>query len=158
MPETTTPVRYTIPTGRATAIVWQLAAYAECVLSPYPGDDPEDGFRLHADEDGFVRFHVSPVDSGDKLVKLVMRCKVGDQETLHPLELRVGDKPSNEFPAPPTEGSFKPKAAQVRPALTSEEALHLSDEELRLRGHSIRPDPETAPDAFLAWRRVALRR
>jgi hypothetical protein len=156
MPETTTPVRFTIPTGRATAIVWQLAAYAECVLGPYPGDHTQDGLPLYADEDGFVRFHVRPVDSCDKLVKLVMRCKVRDREMLHPLELRVGDKPSDDFPAPPREGSFKPKGARVRPALTSEEALHLSDEELRLRGHSIRPDPETAPDAFLAWRRVAL--
>ena len=157
MTETAPAVRYTIPAGRATMIVWQsAAACAECILSSHHGDDLEDGLRLYADEDGVVRFHVRPVTSGDKPVKLVMRCKVRDQEMLHPFEFRVGDKPSNDFPAPPRAGSCKPKGAYVRPALTPEEALHLSDEELRRRGLSIRPDPETAPEAFLAWCKVAL--
>jgi hypothetical protein len=154
MTETAPAVRYTIPAGRATPIVWQSAANAECILGPDPG--AKDGLRLYADEDGVVRFFVRPVASGDKPVKLVMRCKVRDQEMLHPFEFRVSDKPSNDFPAPPRPVSWKPKGAFVRPALTPEEALHLSDEELRKRGLSIRPDPETAPEAFLAWRRVAL--
>ena len=154
--ETAPAARYTIPAGRATAILWQSAAFAECILGPHRGDDPEGGLRLYADEDGFVRFYVRPVASSDKPVKLVMRCKVRDQEMLHPFEFRVGDKPSNDFPAPPRAGSCKPKGAYVRPALTPEEALHLSDEELRRRGLSIRPDPETAPEAFLAWCKVAL--
>jgi len=154
MTETAPAVRYTIPAGRATPIVWQSAADAECILGPDHG--AKDGLRLYADEDGVVRFYVRPVASGDKPVKLVMRCKVRDQEMLHPFEFRVSDKPSNDFPAPPRAVSWKPKGAYVRPALTPEEALHLSDEELRKRGLSIRPDPETAPEAFLAWRRVAL--
>ena len=46
------------------------------------------------------------------------------------------------------------EGASVLQALSKEDALHLSDEELLRRGYGRRPNPEEAPESFKDWRRT----
>ena len=87
-------------------------------------------------------------------LNLVANCEVGGNVRRYPLELRVSSKPNPEMPAPPRE-SPKPlqQDASFRPALSEEDMLHLSDEELLKRNYPPRPNPDKAPQAFKSWQR-----
>ncbi len=152
----TPPVRHTIPPGRSTLIFWQAAPDAECYLIDHNASDHRSGLRLFADQSGVVRFYALPTAGCDELVRMAIICKTGGLTTRHPFEFRVNHQCDADFPLPPRENAAVRPKGSVRPALTEEEALRLSDEEIRGRGYPSRPDPEAAPGAFLTWRRMVL--
>jgi hypothetical protein len=56
------------------------------------------------------------------------------------------------LPAPPVESALVHlQSGKLRPLLSLDEALKLTDEEVLARGYPLRPHPEEAPRAFRSW-------
>ena len=98
---------------------------------------------------GLTRFYVYP-PKGSKIIKYVLDCDVDDKVTQYILELHINSEPTAEIPSPPQEPKWEGK---VRPALSEEEMLNLSDSELSKRGYLRRPNVDKSSNAFKIWRR-----
>src|SRR6188472_4095066 len=145
--------RYSVPAGISSPIIMKTEPGATCTL--YAEDKPDQGLKLYADQEGVIRFHVRPVATkSDITAKFIIQCEVGDKTTQFPFELRVSSKPTAEIEASRESPQHIPRAASVRPALSEQDMLHLSDEELLKRGYPLRPSPEAVPEAFRAWQRT----
>ena len=106
---------------------------------------------------GRVRFHVRPATHNTathEIARLEVDCTAKGNVVRYPLHLRVGLEPTADMPSPPVE---KPLAlrhgVRMRRALSSDEAMLLSDEEALAQGLPLRPNPESVPQAFDAWLR-----
>jgi hypothetical protein len=149
------PIRYTVAPSIASQITLKTSPGAACILYREGEPDPSHHLKLYADQDGMVRFHVHPSGESEDLVRVIVEYEVGGKITRHPLELRASSQPTLEIPAPALQGPrARREGASVRPALSEEEALRLPDEELLKGGYPPRPDPDAAPEAFRAWRKV----
>jgi peptidase A4-like protein len=130
---------------------------ARCAIRPA---DEERDFRrwltLYADPQGLIRFFVHPASEHDEPARFVVDCESEDGAFHeYPLELRLSPTPSDEMPAPPSpHAKGRRSGATLRPPLSREELLHLSEDELLERHYPLRPDPDEAPDAFNTWRRA----
>lgn len=148
-------IRYTIRPNIASKIVLRTLPYGVCTLHPEGDVGSAGSLKIFADRDGIVQFHVRPDNASDNLTKVMIDCNVNGNVTHFPLELRAGYTPTHDMPAPPLE---KPRRmhndALVLPALSENEAFQLSDQELLSRGYPPRPNLETVPEAFNAWRRA----
>lgn len=90
--------------------------------------------------------------AAEEVAAFAVDCSSDGQSRTFGLELRPNSTPSLEMPAPTAE-KRTPKARDViRPALTKEDVLQLSDE-LAKREYPVRPNPKQAPDAFADWLR-----
>jgi len=154
--ETTQAIRYTVPPRNDTKVVFNTLPGATCTLGLEDNTDSNSNssIKLYADQEGAVRFYVRPEMESEDLIKLAVDCEVAGNVRRHPLELRVSSKPTPEMPAPPRE-SPKPlqQDASFGPALSEEDMLHLSDEELLKMNYPPRPNPDKAPQAFKSWQR-----
>lgn len=81
-----------------------------------------------------------------------MDCKVGDDITRFPVELRIGSSPTLEAPAP-RDLARPSTVTSVRPALSENEMWSLSNEESSKKGYPHRPDPKKSPSAFDVWKK-----
>jgi len=147
--ETARPVRLTIPPKAATPIALATLPNATCSL--HPEGDTTQSVKLFADEEGTVRFHVSPSAESDMAVPMMVDCEADGVAQTFPLALRPNSTPTADMPAPAAEVRKPRPGAFVRPALTGDEAATLSDEELAARGYRRRPDPKDSPKAHAAW-------
>jgi hypothetical protein len=156
--ETLSPLRYTVTPGIHTPIAVKVLPDAPCTLHAEDDDDPHRTLKAYADSDGIVRYHVMPLGESGRLDRLVIDCPRGKEIVRHPLHLRSSFEPTSDIPPPPKEHRLKHRpGARVRPPLSLEDALHLTNKELLPRGYPLRPDPEAAPDAFGAWFRAVSR-
>ncbi len=153
--ETVEPVRYSISPGFSSELHVQTLPGAVCALRREGDPDGARSFRLCADQDGVVRLHVQPSREHSEIARLIIDAEADGKRIHVPLELRPTAKRSRQMPAPPAR-SPKPRreGAQLRPALEDHELLKLGDEALRERGYPLRPDPDSAPGPFNAWRRA----
>jgi hypothetical protein len=148
-------LRFTVRPRISTKVVIKTLPGAVCTLHKEDNTDSVKGLKLFADQDGIIRFHTRPYRESEVLRKMIIDCESNGSVTRYPLELSVSFKPTREMPAPPVE-SVKPppEGTSILPALSKEDMLHLSDEELMNRHYPPRPNPEQAPGAFNRWCRA----
>jgi Peptidase A4 family len=106
-----------------------------------------------SDEEGNLILQVSANVSEGYEENLVLSCTTDHIERRVPLSLRVGTRPTQEFPFPPVP---KLRTSSVRRRLTRTEALLISHSELREMGYPTRPKVESGP-SFERWLRQVTR-
>jgi hypothetical protein len=154
---TPVPIRYTVMPGISSPIVLKTLPNAVCTLQREGESISDSSLKIYSDEDGIVSFYVSPDIESNDIAKVVLRCEVQEKVLYYPIELRSSFEPTNEMPSPSNED---PKPLQkkdneyTRPALSEEEILNLSDEELLKRNYPPRPDSKESPEAFYNWRKI----
>ena len=89
-----------------------------------------------------ICFHVRPSVEAEVIAKFVIECEADAKISHYPLELRGSRKDTPEMPFPDKERPPRKERQSVRPALSREEGLRLSDKELLDRGYPPRPDPK----------------
>jgi len=145
------PVRLTVAPNTPSRIAMKTLPKATCTLHAEGDSDAAHSFKVFADDEGMIRFQVSPSAESEQTARFAVDCAADGQSGTFALELRANAVPSYDMPAPATEVRT-PKASDViRPALTKAEALRLSTEELLKRGYPVRPDGKQAPDALATW-------
>jgi len=144
--------RHTVRPGIRTPLFLKTVPEATCLLRRPEDTDPERGLKYFADDDGIICVHVRPSVEAEDVAKFVIECSADGRVTHHPLELRASQKDTPEMPFPARQRPAREKRGTIRPALSEEEALRLSQEELRERGYPPRPHLEAfAP--FKTWLR-----
>jgi hypothetical protein len=137
------PRRYTVAPHIHTAVTIRTLPHAVCCVHAEADSDPKHSLKVYADGEGVVRFHVQPSSATHDIARLEVDCATDDKFVRYPLHLRVSLVPSVEMPSPPVE---KPLARRhddlVRPALSVDEAIRLTDEEALARGIPMRPNPD----------------
>ncbi|HXK06687.1 MAG TPA: hypothetical protein VMS37_30105 [Verrucomicrobiae bacterium] len=146
----TAPERhFTAPPDVLTAVVLQTVPDAPCDLHPAGVNDPSQNMRLYGNVEGYVRFHLTPVqDVQDAYLQL--DCTAAGVAATYPLHLRIAASPTEDMPAP-EHFVPPPRGSKVRPALTEEAARQLSDEEIIARGYPARPKATESPEAYAKW-------
>jgi hypothetical protein len=145
------PVRLTVAPSVPSPIAMKVLPKATCVLHAEGARDAEHSLKLFADDEGTVRFNVHPSAESDQPARFQVDCEAAGQASRFPLELRPNLSPTAEMPAPSPEVPQSKPEALLRPALTVDDALHFSAEELATQQYPPRPDPQQAPDAFATW-------
>jgi hypothetical protein len=152
--ETAAPRRYTVAPNIHTPVSVRTLPYAECSVHAEDDADPKHSLKVYADGEGVVRFHVQPSSATHDIARLVLDCTANGNVVRYPLHLRVSLEPSQDMPRPPLE---KPLAerheALLRPPLSLDEAMRLTDEQALARELPMRPNPDEVPKAFNAWLR-----
>jgi hypothetical protein len=145
------PLRLTVAPHTSSRIAMKTLPQATCLLHPDGDSDTSRSFKLFSDDEGMIRFNVSPREESDQAAAFAVDCTSDGQSRTFGLELRPSPAPSVDMPAPAAE-MRTPKASDVvRPALTQAEAVQLSDEELVKREYPVRPIAAQAPEAFAGW-------
>jgi hypothetical protein len=152
--EFASPRRYTIAPKIHTPVTIRTLPHAVCSVHAEGNDDPRCSLTVYADGEGAVRFHVMPSSATQDIARLDVDCAANGTVVRYPLHLRVNATPSSDMPLPPFE---KPLAerheALMRPALSLDEAMRLTDNEALARELPLRPNPDEVPKAFNAWLR-----
>jgi hypothetical protein len=152
--ETAAPRRYTVAPLIHTPVLIRTLPHAVCSVHAEGNADPKHSLKVYADGEGVVRFHVQPSSATHDIARLEVDCAANGNLVRYPLHLRVSLEPSMEMPSPSLE---KPLAlrhdVRMRPTLSIDEAMHLTDEEALAKGFPLRPNPDEVPKAFNAWLR-----
>ena len=137
------PRRYTVAPHIHTPVTIRTLPHAVCSVHAEADADPKHSLKVYADDEGVVRFHIQPSSATHDIARLEVDCTADDKLVRYPLHLRISLVPSVEMPSPPVE---KPLARHhdglVRPALSYDEAMRLTDEETLGRGLPMRPNPD----------------
>ncbi|MDQ6916584.1 MAG: G1 family endopeptidase [Pseudomonadota bacterium] len=152
--ELASPRRYSVAPFVHTPITLRTLPYAICSVHAEGTDDPKHSLKVYADGEGVVRFHVQPSTITHDIARLEVDCAANGSVVRYPLHLRVSVGPNADMPAPPLE---KPMAlrhdVRVRPPLSADDAMSLTDQAALARGYPSRPNPDEVPKAFNAWLR-----
>jgi hypothetical protein len=146
------PTRFTVKPNAPSAITMKTIPNADCVLHAEGATDVH--HKLFADSDGMIRFFITPGAESEQPAHFQVDCTADGKVSTFPLHLRSNSYPTSDMPAPVAETPKLRPEAYVRAALTEDETLHLSDEDLAVRGYPTRPDPEQEPAAFATWKRA----
>jgi hypothetical protein len=137
------PRRYTVAPHTHTPVTIRTLPHAVCSVHAEADADPKHSLKVYADDEGVVCFHIQPSSATHDIARLEVDCTTSDKLVRYPLHLRISLVPSVEMPSPPVE---KPLARRhdgaVRPALSLDEAMRLTDEEALARGLPMRPNPD----------------
>jgi hypothetical protein len=145
------PIRHTVRPGTNSPLFFKTVPGATCHLRRADDTDVTRRLKLFADDEGIICFHVRPSVEAEHIAKVVIECEAGGKITHYPLELRASRKDTPAMPFPEKERPPRKESVSVRPALSREDGLRLSKDELLERGYPPRPDPKAlAP--FRAWR------
>jgi hypothetical protein len=149
-------VRYTVAPGtRSTITMKTLPGATTATLHQEGKSGSGRGVKLHAQQDGTLRFSVRPAAKSKGIEKFFVESKVGDKIHRYPLELRFSSKPTAEMPAPHhRHAKSTAKGNSVRKALSRDEIRNLSNAALLKKGYPMRPDRKHSPKAFDAWRKA----
>ena len=127
---------------------------AACTIAPEGEGDPRHALKAFSGPDGEIRFSVHFAAETDDIARLVVTSKAGRKTTRQQLHLRSGHEATEAMPFPPQRrAQMLDLGANVRPALSYEEALRISDEQAIKRGYPLRPNPDETPQAFDSWLR-----
>jgi Peptidase A4 family len=152
--ELASPRCYTVAPNIHTPIAIRTIPYAVCSVHAEGADDPKHSLKVYADGEGVVRFHVQPSSGTHDIARLELDCVATGTAVRYPLHLRVSLEPTAQMPSPPLE---KPLAerheALLRPPLSLDEAMRLTDEQAFAQELPLRPNPDEVPKAFNAWLR-----
>ncbi len=149
------PVRYTIPPNIHSLLTVQTKPNAVCTVQLEGESDPSRSLKIYADDNGIARFHVRPSGESRNDITLVVKSVSADKTVHHPVHLRSSHTTAADMPAPPPEHALAfRRGLRVRPPLSVEEAMKLTDEQAIERGYPLPPHPELAPRAFQSWLRA----
>ncbi|HYW43714.1 MAG TPA: G1 family glutamic endopeptidase [Bryobacteraceae bacterium] len=141
---------FTIPPNVQTPVVLQTQPDAACDLHLPGVNDAAHTMRLYANEEGYVRVHLTVQEGSQEGQRVQLDCAAGGTVTTYPVRLRAAVSATADMPAPqayvPT-----PKTARVLPALTEETAQQFSDRYLASLGYPPRPDATASPDRYAKW-------
>jgi hypothetical protein len=145
------PVRLTVAPNASSRITMQTLPQATCLLHAEGDKSAEHSFKVFADDEGKVRFQVSPSAASDQTAQFAVDCTAAGKSATFALDLRPNAVPTTDMPAPQADVR-KPQPGDVmRPALSKADAMRLSIDELAKRGYPIRPDATQAPEAYATW-------
>lgn len=151
-PSTANPaVRLTISPNTSSVVSMKTLPQAICVLHAEGDNAAEHWFKVFADDEGTIRFHVNPSAESDQAAQFAVDCAAAGKTSSFPLELRANSVPTMDMPAPAADVRTPQPGDVIRPALSKSDALHLSSDELAKRGYPIRPDAKQAPAALATW-------
>jgi hypothetical protein len=154
--ESAEPLRYTVPPCVHTPVLISAPPGATCTLRRRDDDSSGPSLKAFAGPDGFTRFHLRPSWASNEIAKLAVEIAHGGKVSRRELHVRSSHEPTSDMPLPPREAILSQlRSGRIRPPLSLDEALRLSDEELLNRGYSPRPNPEQVPEAFMVWLRSA---
>ncbi len=145
------PVRFTVAPNASSRIIMTTLPQATCVLHPEGDKAAGHSFKTFADDEGKIRFQVSPSAESDQTAQFAVDCTAAGKTSTFALELRANSVPTADMPAPQAEVRTPQPGDVIRPALTKADATNLSSDEIAKRGYPIRPDAKQAPEAFAAW-------
>lgn len=148
---TAQPTRLTVAPNVSSPIAMKTLPNATCVLHTEGASDDGHRLKLFADDDGMILFHVNPEGESEEAVHFEVDCAADGKISIFPLHLRFSSAATADVPPPSAEIRKLRPGSFVRPALSNDEALNLSTEELVRRNYPIRPDPTKEPAAFDAW-------
>jgi Peptidase A4 family len=148
------PVRVSVRPAMTSTVSVATRPWGVCSVRVEDAAQPEHRLQLFADSAGVVAFQVRPDSESPDVVSLTVECATDGQLSVHPVELRLADEPTDEFPAPTRPGAHLNDRERRYTALTPAEIIDLSDSDVLARGYPPRPDSRQAPEAFRAWRRV----
>ena len=141
---------FTIPPNVQTPVVLQTQPDAACDLHLPGVNDAAHTMRLYANEEGYVRVHLTVQEGSQEDQRVQLDCAAGGTVTTYPVRLRAAVSATADMPAPqayvPT-----PKSARVLPALTEATAQQFSDQYLASLGYPPRPDATASPDRYAKW-------
>jgi len=146
-----TPVRFSVAPGSSSAVSMATLPKATCLLHAEGDASSEHAFKVFADDEGKIRFHVNPSAESEQAARFAVDCTAEGKSSTFSLELRPSAVPTADMPAPTTEVRTAQPGDVVRPALTKADAVSLSSDELMKRGYPVRPDAKQAPEAFATW-------
>jgi hypothetical protein len=141
---------FTIVPNTQTAVVVRAQPDAACDLHAEGIADASGSLKLYANEQGYVRVHVTAKDQSVEVSRLQLDCTAAGAVMTYPIQLRVAFAPTDAMPAPQTEVPT-PAGSKILPPLTAEDARWLSDQDLRRLGYPARPDPTTSADRYAKW-------
>jgi hypothetical protein len=140
---------FTFPPNVQTPVVLLTQPDAACDLHLAGVNDPAHTMRLYANEEGYVRVHLT-VQEAQEDQRVQLDCAAGGTVTTYPVRLHAAVSATADLPAPqayvPT-----PKSARVLPALTEASAQQFSDRYLASLGYPPRPDATASPDGYAKW-------
>jgi hypothetical protein len=142
-------VRLTVTPNKLSVITMKTLPQATCAL--HAEGTTDQSFKVFADDEGTIRFHVNPSAELDQAARFAVDCSAFGKSSTFPLELRPNSAPTADMPAPAADLNLARPGEEIRPALTKEEAISLSGDEIAKRGYPIRPDSKQAPSAFATW-------
>jgi hypothetical protein len=145
------PLRLSVAPHTSSQIAMKTLPKATCVLHAQGDSDASHSFKVFADDEGMIRFHVNPSEESDQVAVFAVDCTAAGQSSTFGLELRSNAIPRLDMPAPAAEMRASQASDVIRPALTKAEALHLSGDEIVKRGYPVRPNAKEAPAAFATW-------
>ena len=147
-------LRLTVAPHQPSRIAMKTLPKAVCELHADGDGDPSRSFKLFSDDEGMIRFNVNPSEESETIAAFAADCSADGQSRTFGLELRPSSTPRLDMPAPVAEIRTPKPSDVIRPALTKEEALQLSDDELVKREYPVRPNPIQAPRPFANWLQV----
>jgi len=145
------PVRLTVAPKASSRITMKTLPKATCVLHAEGDTAAEHSFKTFADNEGNIRFQVSPSAESDQTARFAVDCTADGKSSTFALDLRASSAPTLDMPAPQAEVRTPQPGDVIRPALTKADATNLSGDELAKRGYPVRPDAKQAPEAFATW-------
>jgi hypothetical protein len=146
---TNAPVRLTVAPNTLSVVSMKTLPQATCMLHAEGSTDQS--FKVFADDEGMIRFHVNPSIESDQTARFAVDCSAAGKSSTFPLELRSNSLPTADMPAPTADVITARPGEAIRPALTKAEAMNLSGEEIAKRGYPIRPDAQQAPAGYATW-------
>jgi hypothetical protein len=150
----TTEKGFTIPFGTKTPIVMQVAPNATCQL--HAPEDTTHSLKFNANGDGYFKIQVTPKQGTVEAEQTQIDCTSEGKVSTYLLNVRVGDTPTADMPAPQTVMPT-PRGSKVLAALTEDDTRLASDSELLARGYPPRPDSTKAPDSYAKWLKAVAR-
>jgi len=148
------PLRLTVTPHASSRIAMKTLPKAICVLHADGDTAPSRSFKLFSDEEGMVRFSVNPSEESEEVTTFAVDCTADGQTRTFALQLRPHSTASADMPAPVADERRPQESDIVRRALTNQEALDLSNEEIIQRDYPPRPNPNQAPGAYATWFRL----
>jgi hypothetical protein len=141
---------FTIPPNVQTPVVLLTQPDAACDLHLPGVNDAAHTMRLYANEEGYVRVHLTVQEGSQEDQRVQLDCAAGGTVTTYPVRLRAAVSATADMPAPQAYVPA-PKDARVLPALTEETAQGFSDRYLVSLGYPPRPDATASPDRYAKW-------
>lgn len=142
----TRTVRHSVSPGATARLSMKTLLNAICTLRHEDDVKSLHALKLIADEDGLIHLHLHASDEYDKIVRFFVDCEQEGKATTFHLDLRASHKPTAKMPAP-TYGnsSISKQGARIRPALSKQEAVQMSDGDLLQRRYPPRPSADKIP-------------
>jgi hypothetical protein len=148
---TAEPLRYTFPPCIHTPVLIEAPPGAICTLRQHGDSVAGPSLKAFAGPDGYARFHLRPSWACEQIAKLMVEIVKDGKRTTRELHVRSSHEATPDAPAPQTESALaQHPSGRMRPPLSIDDALRLSDEQTLDRGYPPRPNRDEAPAAFRA--------